>query len=180
MSKSQPTNPPLDTLLRTVRLVVFDFDGVFTDNSVFVFEDGREAVRCTRADGLGIDNLRRLGIPMCIVSTETNPVVSARAKKLKLPCLQAIENKRVAVEQLAREHNIALGDMAFLGNDINDRPALELVGLPVVVADAHPDVKPLARYVTQRPGGHGAVREFCDLLAAARRQGVPARSADKE
>ena len=154
-------------LLRRVRLIVFDFDGVFTDNAVWVLEDGRELVRCTRMDGIGLDRLRALGIHLAIVSTEVNPVVSARARKLKLRCIQACDDKAAAVRGLAEELGVALGETAFVGNDVNDLPALTLVGLPVVVADAHEDVHPVARWRTSRPGGHGAVREICDTVARA-------------
>lgn len=159
-------DPVLGARLAAVRLVVFDFDGVFTDNAVWVFEDGREAVRCTRADGIGLDMLRRLGIALAIISTETNPVVSARARKLKLRCIQSCADKRAAVAELAAELGVALTETAFVGNDVNDLPALQVVGVPVVVADAHTDVLAHAVLRTHRPGGHGAVRELCDLIAA--------------
>lgn len=155
----------LDDLIRNIRLVAFDFDGVFTDNMVYVFEDGREAVRCSRADGLGLSKLKRLGIHSAIISTETNPVVSARARKLNLRCVQGVEDKRAALESILREHNLTLEQAAFVGNDINDLPCLMAVALPIVVQDAHPDVLPYARYQTKARGGYGAVREICDLFA---------------
>ena len=154
----------LEASIRMTRLVVFDFDGVFTDNTVLVFEDGSEAVRCWRGDGLGLRKLERLGIAAVILSTETNPVVSSRARKLKVRCLQGIENKCAALESLAQEMDLSLSQVAFVGNDINDVPCLACVGLPIVVQDAHPDVIPHARYETKARGGHGAVREVCDLF----------------
>lgn len=150
--------------LAAVRLVVFDFDGVFTDNAVYVFEDGREAVRCTRADGIGLEKLRRLGIETAIISTETNPVVSARARKLRLRCVQSCPDKREAMLALTAELGVPLEAAAFVGNDVNDLPALAIVGVPMVVADAHEDVLGAAAFRTSRPGGYGAVREICDLL----------------
>jgi YrbI family 3-deoxy-D-manno-octulosonate 8-phosphate phosphatase len=153
--------------LRAVRLIVFDFDGVFTDNMVYVFEDGREAVRCTRADGIGLEKLRRLGLPAMILSTETNPVVTARSRKLKVRCIQGCADKRLALDAVAAEMEIPLEQVAYVGNDINDLCCLECVGLPIVVRDAHPDVLPYGRYRTHAPGGHGAVREVCDLFARA-------------
>jgi 3-deoxy-D-manno-octulosonate 8-phosphate phosphatase (KDO 8-P phosphatase) len=154
--------------LRGVRLVAFDFDGVFTDNSVYVLEDGREAVRCSRADGLGLDRLRKLGIELAIISTETNQVVQARARKLRLRCVNACEDKRSAIISLAAELSVDLSNVAFVGNDINDLPALTVVGVPIVVGNAHPDVLPAAIHKTRTPGGHGAVRELCDLIHALR------------
>ena len=151
-------------LLSKIRLVAFDFDGVFTDNMVYVLEDGTEAVRCFRSDGLGLQKLKKLGIETVIISTEANPVVSARARKLKIRCVQDCRDKRAALESIAKESGISLGEVAFVGNDINDLPCLDCVALPIVVQDAHPDVVSTARYQTKNPGGHGAVREVCDLF----------------
>ena len=147
-----------------IRLVAFDFDGVFTDNMVYVFEDGSEAVRCCRGDGIGLQKLKQFGIEMVIISTESNPVVSARARKLKIPCLQDCKDKRTTLERIVRDRGISSAEVAFVGNDINDFSCLTLVGLPIVVQDAHPDVIPLAAYCTINRGGHGAVREVCDLF----------------
>jgi YrbI family 3-deoxy-D-manno-octulosonate 8-phosphate phosphatase len=151
-------------IISKIRLVVFDFDGVFTDNLVYVFEDGREAVRCSRGDGMGLQKLKRLGIEAMIISTEQNPVVSARAKKLKIHCVQDCRDKRAELEKITQELDISLAEVAFVGNDINDEACLTCVGMPIVVQDAHPDVLPLARYRTCKPGGNGAVREICDLF----------------
>src|SRR3990170_3916107 len=155
----------MEDLIKSIRLVAFDFDGVFTDNRVYVFEDGREAVLCSRADGLGLQKLRAAGVETVIISTETNPVVAARARKLKIRCLQGLDDKLGALNDLAREMGLELSQVAFVGNDINDLPCLAAVGLPIVVRDAHPDVVPYARYQTKTAGGRGAVREICDLLA---------------
>jgi YrbI family 3-deoxy-D-manno-octulosonate 8-phosphate phosphatase len=152
-------------IIRRIRLVAFDFDGVFTDNMVYVFENGSEAVRCSRSDGIGLQKLAQLGIKTVIISTEANPVVSARARKLKIDCVQNCKDKRGVLEDRIAKIGISLNQVAFVGNDINDLACLTCVGLPIVVKDAHPDVIPIARYQTQNPGGHGAVREVCDLIA---------------
>jgi 3-deoxy-D-manno-octulosonate 8-phosphate phosphatase (KDO 8-P phosphatase) len=157
--------PNLDEIIRGLRLVAFDFDGVFTDNMVYVFEDGREAVRCSRADGIGLNYLKRLGFHLLIISTETNPVVSARARKLNIPCLQGVDDKRATLESVLQEKGLSLEQAAFVGNDINDLPCLTAVRLPIVVQDAHPEVISHALYRTTALGGHGAVREVCDLFA---------------
>jgi YrbI family 3-deoxy-D-manno-octulosonate 8-phosphate phosphatase len=154
----------IDEIIRRIRLVAFDFDGVFTNNMVYVFEDGREAVRCFRSDGIGLHKLKKLGIETVIISTEANPVVSARAHKLKIRCIQDCQDKRAALEDIAHDQGISLGEVAFVGNDVNDLPCLECVTLPIVVQDAHQDVVSTARYQTKNPGGHGAVREVCDLF----------------
>ncbi|HEY3804366.1 MAG TPA: HAD hydrolase family protein [Kofleriaceae bacterium] len=161
-------SPALVDAIRSIQLVVFDFDGVFTDNFVYVDQNGVESVRCWRGDGLGLRALDRLGIHTAIVSTETNPVVAARARKLKIACLQGIERKLEEVEQLRVRHQLDWRHVAFVGNDTNDAECLQAVGLPIVVADAHEDVRPLATYITRALGGRGAVREVCDLVARTR------------
>lgn len=158
----------MNDLLRSIRFVVFDFDGVFTNNKVIVSEDGKESVVCDRSDGLGLNMLRSLGIGMAIVSTEVNPVVAARAKKLKLECFHGCEEKHDTVTQLLKEKGIPFSQAAYVGNDINDLSCLNAVGLPVAVADAYPGVLAVAKVVLERNGGEGAVREFCELLVRSR------------
>jgi 3-deoxy-D-manno-octulosonate 8-phosphate phosphatase (KDO 8-P phosphatase) len=164
------TGRELDALLRRVRLVVFDFDGVFTDNTVYVSQDGTESVRCWRSDGLGTAKLKQAGVDTVIVSTETNPVVSVRSRKLAMRCVQGCDDKLGAVRSLAGELGVRLEDVAYVGNDINDLACLEAVGLPIVVQDAHHDVLAAAAHRTTAPGGRGAVREVCDAIVAARMQ----------
>jgi YrbI family 3-deoxy-D-manno-octulosonate 8-phosphate phosphatase len=155
----------LEERIRFTRLVAFDFDGVFTDNLVYISQDGTEAVRCCRSDGLGLQKLAKLGIKTVIISTETNPVVAARSRKLKMRCVQSCEDKRAALEAIAQEMGLTMEQIAFVGNDINDLPCITCVGLPIVVHDAHPDIIPYSLYRTKTPGGRGAVREICDLFA---------------
>ena len=156
--------------IAAIQLVVFDFDGVFTDNRVYVFEDGREAVCCSRGDGMGIGLLRQAGIEAVILSTETNPVVSRRADKLQIKCRQGCADKVAVLHELATERTVPLSRIAYVGNDVNDAGCLQAAGWAVVVQDAHPDVIKLADYRTAAVGGQGAVREVCDLLLAARKR----------
>lgn len=157
-------NPLLEERVRATRLVAFDFDGVFTDNMVYVFQDGNEAVRCFRGDGIGLKKLERLGIETIVISTETNSVVATRSNKLGIRCVHGCEDKRLALQSLVTELGLSLHQTAFVGNDINDLQCLTSVGFPIVVKDAHPDVIPHALYRTRSLGGHGAVREVCDLF----------------
>jgi YrbI family 3-deoxy-D-manno-octulosonate 8-phosphate phosphatase len=161
------TRPP-DDELRTVRLVVFDFDGVFTDNRVWVSEGGEESVACWRGDGLGLRRLDAVGVPYLIVSTEPNPVVARRGEKLRARCVHDVADKLSVVRDEAGRVGVELASVAYLGNDVNDASCLEAVGLPAVPADAWPEVVPLARWVLDRPGGGGCVRELCDALWRAR------------
>jgi len=159
--------PELARLIRAIRLVAFDFDGVFTDNLVYVFEDGREAVRCSRADGIGLRKLDKANVQTVILSTEVNPVVTARSQKLGIRCVQGCANKQAALDQFLAEAQLTHAQAAFVGNDENDAGCLQQVALPIVVQDAYPSVVRLARYQTQAAGGHGAVREVCDLFEQA-------------
>jgi len=163
--------PDIQEAIRKIRFIAFDFDGVFTDNMVYTFEDGREAVRSSRFEGEGLDKLRTLGIGMTVISAEANPVVAARCRKLKIPCIQGCDDKISVLRDIVRNENITMENVAYVGNDIRDIPCLKVAGLPVVVSDAHPDVLPYARYTTTRPGGNGAVREICDLFDAIIRKG---------
>lgn len=144
-------------------LVVFDFDGVMTDGTVIVHQNG-ESVVCSRRDGLGVEALRRAGVPALVLSKETNPIVTARADKLKIPCVQGIDDKAAFLRRYLDEHGIPASSVAFVGDDINDIECLKMVGLPVVVQDAHPAARREAALVLNAPGGRGAVREFCDLV----------------
>jgi 3-deoxy-D-manno-octulosonate 8-phosphate phosphatase (KDO 8-P phosphatase) len=161
-------DPDVRDCMRALRLVAFDFDGVFTDNSVYVTQEGVESVRCVRSDGIGLQVLARLGIATVILSTETNPVVTARSRKLAVRCIQGCADKHAVLLDVLRELGIGLSQTAFVGNDINDLECLTVVGLPIVVADAHADVVRHAKLRTKTPGGYGAVREVCDLIASVR------------
>ncbi|WP_320778633.1 N-acylneuraminate cytidylyltransferase [Streptomyces sp. CRN 30] len=144
--------------------VVLDFDGTQTDDRVLVDSDGREFVSVHRGDGLGIAALRRSGLRMLILSTEQNPVVAARARKLKLPVLHGIDRKDLALKQWCEEQGIAPERVLYVGNDVNDLPCFALVGWPVAVASAHDVVRGAARAVTTVPGGDGAIREIASWI----------------
>jgi YrbI family 3-deoxy-D-manno-octulosonate 8-phosphate phosphatase len=147
-----------------VDLVVLDFDGVLTDNAVLVDQDGREMVRAHRGDGWGLARLRDAGIPVAVLSTESNPVVAARCEKLRIPYVQEISDKEAGLRALLDERGARAEHTIFVGNDVNDLGALRIAGLPVVVADADPEAMRAARLVLTRRGGQGAVRELCDML----------------
>ena len=159
----------LPALLEQVRFAVFDFDGVFTDNRVWVNEQGEEALAFSRSDGLGLRRLEQVGVHPLIVSMERNPIVSARADKLRIDCVQGVEDKLAVLHERTGGLGVALEHTAYVGNDINDADCLRAVGVPVVPADAWPEVKPLARWVLSRAGGTGCVREFCDAVWEAQR-----------
>ncbi|HEY8980559.1 MAG TPA: acylneuraminate cytidylyltransferase [Streptomyces sp.] len=147
-----------------VDAVVIDFDGTQTDDRVMIDQDGREFVSVHRGDGLGIAALRRSGKKLLILSTEQNPVVAARARKLKIPVLHGIDRKDLALKQWCEEQGIAPERVLYAGNDVNDLPCFALVGWPVAVASAHDVVRGAARAVTTTAGGDGAIREIAGWL----------------
>lgn len=154
----------IKNIIRKVKFIGFDFDGVFTNNKVVVDKNGNEYVVCNRADGIGLSKLRRAGIEMMILSSEPNRIVVKRAKKLKINCLNNCDNKYKVLNKIIKHKRIALSEVAFVGNDINDEECLANVGLPIIVADAHREVKKSGRMITELKGGQGAVREICDLI----------------
>jgi 3-deoxy-D-manno-octulosonate 8-phosphate phosphatase (KDO 8-P phosphatase) len=150
--------------INSIKLLVYDFDGVMTDNKVYVDQNGNEMVQVSRADGLGIAEIRKLGIQQMILSTETNPVVSARAEKLDLFCLQGIDNKAQALINYCKNHHLGLGDVAYVGNDINDLEVMKLVGTTICPADAYVNIKEISQYILESKGGDGVAREIFDKL----------------
>lgn len=144
--------------------IVTDFDGVHTDDTALTLQDGTEGVIVSRSDGTGIELLVRAGIPFLILSKESNPVVTARAAKLGVEVLQQVHEKGATISAWADAKGIDLADVVYVGNDVNDLPAMALVGWPVAVADARPEVRAAARTVLSRTGGRGAIRELADGL----------------
>jgi YrbI family 3-deoxy-D-manno-octulosonate 8-phosphate phosphatase len=151
-------------LRKEIDLIVYDFDGVMTDNTVLLQEDGREAVRVSRADGLGINLIRKKKIPQLILSTEKNPVVRARARKVRVPLIQGVDDKRAALQAYCERYGYSLRRTIYVGNDTNDIDAIRSVGIAVAPADAHPSILRLANLVLKTPGGAGVVRELADRL----------------
>lgn len=149
-----------------ITAVAFDFDGVMTDNRVWVDQDGKETVACDRSDGLGLSQLKKSGIRIAVLSTEINPVVSARCKKLDLECRQGLgEKKFEAFQNWCAENQLNLAEVVFVGNDANDAECLRAAGCGVVPVDAYPEAKAVANIILENPGGFGAVRELCELIS---------------
>ena len=153
--------------LSAIKAIAFDFDGVFTDNLVYVMQNGDEAVACNRSDGMGISMLLAIGVPLIIISTEQNPIVTVRGAKLNLEVIQGVDDKLPRLVDWACQNELTLDQIAFLGNDVNDVGCLEKAGLGVAVADAYPAALDAADLVLTKKGGHGAVREIVDLWLAA-------------
>ena len=151
-------------LKKKIKLIVYDFDGVMTDNKVYIDQNGNEMVQVSRADGLGVSEIIKLGIQQIIMSTEVNPVVIQRAIKLKIPCLQGLDNKKDALLDYSKKNDIDLKNVAYVGNDINDKDAMEIAGFSFCPADAHETIKKISDHVFKRYGGDGVIRELLDLI----------------
>src|SRR5262245_36758431 len=145
-------------------LLVLDFDGVLTDNSVYVDENGVESVRCSKGDGMGLGLVRKAGLSVIILSSEENAVVRRRAEKLRVPCISGVADKTAAFRQLLATQGVSAAEVIFVGNDVNDLGCLREAACGLAVADAHASAIQAADGVLSRPGGHGAVRELCDVL----------------
>ena len=144
--------------------MVYDFDGVMTDNKVFVNQNGEETVQVNRGDGLGIAEIKKLGIEQIIISTEKNPVVEQRAKKLKIKCFHGIDNKLNCLKEYAESRQINFENICFVGNDINDFEVMSSVGLKLCPADAQREILEIADIVLKSKGGDGVIREIFSTI----------------
>tara|TARA_B100001250_G_scaffold32052_1_gene26219 strand:+ start:11328 stop:11801 length:474 start_codon:yes stop_codon:yes gene_type:complete len=150
-------------MFNNIKLIVYDFDGVMTDNKVYLDQLGNELVQLSRADGLAIAEFKKLNFQQIIISTEKNPVVSMRANKLKIECLQGIEDKKQALLQFCKKYNFNLKNVAYVGNDINDEEVMKIVAFRFCPLDAHKSIKSIAHNVLNKKGGDGVIRELLDL-----------------
>lgn len=148
--------------LNLIDAFIFDFDGVLTDNLVHITEDGSESVSCSRSDGLAFETLRKINIPTYILSTETNLVVSQRAKKLKIQAIQGVKNKAAEIKSLAIKKNYDLESIFYIGNDLNDYFAMTACGFSACPADSHPLIKDVADIILKANGGSGVARELVE------------------
>ena len=151
-------------ILDDIDALVFDFDGVLTNNLVYLNQDGLESVACSRADGLAFDVLRKLNKPAFILSTENNPVVTMRAKKLKIPAIQGVSDKVEAIKELADRKNYDLKNILYVGNDLNDYLVMQVCGYTACPIDSHPRIKEISENILTAKGGNGVVRELLEQV----------------
>jgi YrbI family 3-deoxy-D-manno-octulosonate 8-phosphate phosphatase len=168
---------PSTRRLRALRALVLDVDGVLTDGGMYYGPGGEGLKRFDVKDGLGLRRLREAGLLLALISGEKSRIVLRRAEKLRIGEVHVgVEDKSAVFADLLRRHRVAAAGTAYMGDDLNDLGPLRAAGLAVAPADAVPAVRRAAAWVTRRPGGHGAVREVCDAILAARRfplQAVP-------
>ncbi len=146
------------------KLIVFDFDGVLTDNKVLVFSDGTEAVTCNRSDGMGFQILKENGFKVLILSTEKNDVVKKRAEKLKVPVINNCQSKKETLAKYCEKNKIDLHDVCFIGNDINDLEVMKTVGLKMCPKDAYPCILNIVNLVIPVKGGNGVARYLANYV----------------
>ena len=151
-----------EILLNNIDAFIFDFDGVLTNNLVYLDQNGKESVSCSRADGLAFDVLRKLDKPAFILSTENNPVVTMRTKKLKVPVVQGVADKVEAIKELVNKNNYNLKNIIYVGNDLNDYLVMRLCGYSACPADSHPKIKSISSVILKMKGGNGVVRELLE------------------
>lgn len=157
---------PRRAMPETVKMIICDFDGVVTDNLVMTDQDGRESVSASRSDSMHIKTLRQKGVEVMILSSEPNPVVLARARKMGVEAVHNIgmQDKGRVMLELLDQKKINAQDVIYIGNDLNDLPCFESAGWSVAVADAYPEVLRAADHVLTKNGGQGAVRELCEIV----------------
>ena len=151
-------------ILDDIDALVFDFDGVLTNNLVYLNQEGRELVACSRADGLAFDVLSKLNKPAFILSTEKNSVVAMRAKKLRIPAIQGVPDKVEAIKELADKKNYNLKSILYVGNDLNDYLVMQVCGYTACPIDSHPKIKEISGNILKTKGGNGVVRELLEQV----------------
>ena len=149
---------------KNISLVVYDFDGVMTDNCAFVDDRGHEYVKVNRSDGLAISKIRKFGINQIIISTEKNKVVQKRAEKLNIKCINGVKDKSIILTKYCNDNNIELSKVVYIGNDINDYEVMKIVGMTFCPFDAAQIIKNISTHTFNTCGGNGVVREFLDYL----------------
>ena len=148
--------------LDNIDAFVFDFDGVLTNNFVYMDQNGIESVACSRADGLAFDLLRKLNKPAYILSTEKNSVVTARANKLQITALQGVGDKVEGIKELAVKEGFDIQNILYVGNDLNDYRVMQLCGFTACPSDSHEAIKSISTIVLRAKGGDGIVRELLE------------------
>ncbi|QNI72332.1 hypothetical protein [Synechococcus sp. NOUM97013] len=149
-----------------IKGLIFDFDGVFTDNTVCTHSDGVESVKCSKYDSYAINIFRQdfPEIPLVVISSETNTCIKHRCSKLEINLIQGVSDKLDAAKKWALNCNISLVDCAFLANDLNDKRLCQVVGFPYGVGDCNDALSPFVRGKTVSFGGNGAIKEFLELI----------------
>ena len=172
-SSRQLSRAALVERLKGVKLLSLDVDGVLTDGGLYYTDDGQQLRKFNVKDGMGLQCVRAAGVEVALISAAKSPAILRRGEFLGLGhVVVGCEDKLAALTEICEELGLDLADAAHMGDDLNDLAVLEAVGLPLSVADAVPEARAAAAFVTSRRGGDGAVREICDLIVAAHGDGA--------
>ncbi|MCU0641447.1 MAG: HAD hydrolase family protein [Candidatus Margulisbacteria bacterium] len=150
--------------IKNIKVIIYDFDGVMTDNKVLVSSDGTESVFCNRSDGLAVSAIKKTGIHQCIISTEENKVVEKRAEKLGLPCIHGVSDKKTTMLDYLKKNNFGLNSVAYVGNDLNDLAAMKLAAIKIAPKDAAKEILVIADIIMKAKGGDGVIYELYKSL----------------
>jgi len=165
------TQPELESRARALQVLLFDVDGTLTDGGVYVDADGRELKRFSIKDGSAIALASKVGLMTGLVSARASLATKARATELGMKLvMQGVANKREALDEIMANHNVSAAEVAYMGDDLVDLGILNKAGLAACPADASAEVRAACHWVSQYPGGHGAAREFVELILKARGQ----------
>ncbi|MEH0761707.1 3-deoxy-manno-octulosonate-8-phosphatase KdsC [Vibrio sp. 16] len=165
----QPVEQNILTIAKQIKLLICDVDGVFSDGLIYMGNDGEELKTFHTRDGYGVKSLMNAGIEIAIITGRQSQIVENRMKALGVSLIyQGQDDKVQAYQDICDKLNISPDQTGYIGDDLIDWPVMEKVALKVCVADGHPLLRKRANYVTEIKGGHGAVREVCDLILQAR------------
>tara|TARA_Y100000816_G_C26051206_1_gene551195 strand:- start:393 stop:899 length:507 start_codon:yes stop_codon:yes gene_type:complete len=142
--------------------IIFDFDGVLTNNKVYIDSLGNETVECSRGDGLAFDVLNKIDLQTFIISSEKNKVVEKRAKKLKVKCYNGIKDKEKLLDRLVKKNKFNFNKIMFVGNDLNDFSCMKKCGFSACPADSHSEIKKISKIILKSKGGDNIVREIVE------------------
>ena len=152
-------------LMNKPKLIVYDFDGVMTDNRAYIDSEGREVACVHRGDGLGVGIIKKLGIQQLILSTERVAIVARRGEKLGIPVIHNVPDKAEALVGYLSDSGFEASEVMYIGNDVNDMAAMSLCGIKGAPADAEPEILKIADWVSAKNGGFGVVRDLARILS---------------
>jgi 3-deoxy-D-manno-octulosonate 8-phosphate phosphatase (KDO 8-P phosphatase) len=154
-----------------IKLLVMDVDGVLTDGRLTFTPEGEEIKTFHAHDGYGLKQLQQQGFQLAVITARASSALTHRLNALGIEDqFQAVKDKLAILTELCNKHHIALENVAYMGDDMPDFKAMQAVGMPIAVANARPEIKAIAKRITQTPGGQGAVREICDWLLSTKEQ----------
>ncbi len=169
MKRTTTKRKPTKARFNKLKLIIFDFDGVFTDNFIYIADDNSELKKFFVPDGVGIWLLHQAELDVAIVTGNNTKTTAARAKRLQIKHVyQNIRDKTEVYEELKHKFGLTDAECLYMGDDLTDLRCMKRAGISVATADAHPEIKKVAHWITKHRGGHGAIREVAEAILVAR------------